>query len=374
MLINSFTFYFKPTNRCNLCCEHCYVPEDKRMESTDFMSTDQAITILKKIEDYFKDKCPKVRILFHGGEPMLAGVDFYRKIYEHFKNSSVFDFGFQTNLTLYNSEWDDVITNMFNSYVGTSFDLTRKTKGGFEDFQRIWEEKYFLFKEKFKVSIEFTVTKVFLSKPIDFWIDFIERHNPDIFSFGWYTDVHSKSELFVCYNDYLKFIIDFTKHWLNRGHFLNFKPVRGIFGITYNPILNKHQFSYDGACMFNTFCSDNHLVINPNGEVGICPALSANDFNFGNIFKQEIDEILNSKERLQFIAFQKTPPIECLSCNYFVICNTGCPFLRKLGLLQKDKCVDFFKFFEELSLKILKKEIKGAEIENEKLTVKYSVY
>jgi uncharacterized protein len=91
--------YFNPTERCNLNCAYCYIPETMRRhgQHMDRPRLLEALAILKR---YFRSTMPKgsvPQIVFHGAEPMLnreavfAGIERY---------GDDFRFGIQTNATL----------------------------------------------------------------------------------------------------------------------------------------------------------------------------------------------------------------------------------------------------------------------------------
>lgn len=95
--------YFNPTERCNLNCTYCYIPEKMR-SSGRHMSTKRLFEALDRLHDYFKRTVPRgllPQIVFHGAEPLLnrdavfAGIERYG---EHFR------FGVQTNGTLLDDE------------------------------------------------------------------------------------------------------------------------------------------------------------------------------------------------------------------------------------------------------------------------------
>ena len=91
--------YFNPTERCNLNCTYCYIPEKMR-RSGSHMSTDKLLEALGLLKKHFRTTVPKgmlPQIIFHGAEPMLnreavfAGIEAFGKD---------FRFGVQTNATL----------------------------------------------------------------------------------------------------------------------------------------------------------------------------------------------------------------------------------------------------------------------------------
>jgi uncharacterized protein len=95
--------YFNPTERCNLNCSYCYIPEAMR-RGGQHMSRERLLEALKILRRYFRTTVPKdsqPQIIFHGAEPLLnreavfAGIAAFR---------DDFRFGVQTNATLLDDE------------------------------------------------------------------------------------------------------------------------------------------------------------------------------------------------------------------------------------------------------------------------------
>lgn len=102
--------YFNPTERCNLNCTYCYLPEGMRRHGKN-MSEEQIFEALGLLLEFFRQKMPaedKPQLIFHGSEPMLNRKNVFSAI-EHFKND--FIFGIQTNGTLLDPEAIDFITS-----------------------------------------------------------------------------------------------------------------------------------------------------------------------------------------------------------------------------------------------------------------------
>jgi uncharacterized protein len=124
--------YFNPTERCNLNCSYCYIPEDMRRNGTT-MSVEELSRALGILKDYFATTVPEGRlpqIIFHGSEPLLAKEAVFAGI-EKYGND--FAFGVQTNGLLLDDEAIDFLTSR-NIGIGLSLDghsqdvaeLTRK--------------------------------------------------------------------------------------------------------------------------------------------------------------------------------------------------------------------------------------------------------
>ncbi len=102
--------YFNPTERCNLNCSYCYIPETMRQGGVQ-MSEDQLISALSILKEFFNKTLPQDRlpqIIFHGSEPMLAREAVFAGI-KKFRND--FLFGVQTNGTLLDEESISFLTS-----------------------------------------------------------------------------------------------------------------------------------------------------------------------------------------------------------------------------------------------------------------------
>ena len=65
----------KPTNLCNMRCKHCFNAE--KLEDKSFLPVSLACQFLKLIAAEYKH----IGLTFHGGEPTLAGIEYYREIF-----------------------------------------------------------------------------------------------------------------------------------------------------------------------------------------------------------------------------------------------------------------------------------------------------
>ncbi len=128
--------YLNPTERCNLNCTYCYLP-DKQRSGGQHMSEDRLIAALGKLRGYFRSVMPAgrtPRAIFHGAEPLMNKAAVFAAI-EEFGND--FAFGIQTNGTLLDREAIDFLTSR-NVSIGLSLDgpvagitdATRLTWGG----------------------------------------------------------------------------------------------------------------------------------------------------------------------------------------------------------------------------------------------------
>lgn len=128
--------YFNPTERCNLNCTYCYLPQDMRQHG-GHMSKERLFEALETLLAFFRRTMPpedKPQVIFHGAEPMLNRDAIFAAI-DHFADD--FIFGVQTNGTLLDAEAIEFLTSRQIS-LGLSLDgplaeitdRTRRTFGG----------------------------------------------------------------------------------------------------------------------------------------------------------------------------------------------------------------------------------------------------
>jgi uncharacterized protein len=128
--------YFNPTERCNLNCTYCYLPQDMRQHG-GHMSKERLFEALETLLEFFRRSMPagdKPQVIFHGAEPMLNRAAIFAAI-DHFADD--FIFGVQTNGTLLDAEAIEFLTSRqislglsLDGPVAEITDRTRRTFGG----------------------------------------------------------------------------------------------------------------------------------------------------------------------------------------------------------------------------------------------------
>lgn len=127
-----FTFLFKIASRCNLDCSYCYVysgPDQSWRQRPRFMDNRIASQASDAITEHAaKHGVEEIAVVFHGGEPLLAGpsrIDDYCRIVKSRVPANV-EFGVQTNATLLKPKVLDVLA-AHDVKVGISLDGTEST-------------------------------------------------------------------------------------------------------------------------------------------------------------------------------------------------------------------------------------------------------
>lgn len=110
----------KTASRCNLNCSYCYVynaGDETYREQPRFMSSTVVDELLERVAEHIAEHdLASFGFVFHGGEPMLADRDFYRSFVSQANSalggSTRLDFALQTNGTLVDEDWCDLLNEL----------------------------------------------------------------------------------------------------------------------------------------------------------------------------------------------------------------------------------------------------------------------
>lgn len=110
----------KPTMGCNMKCKHCF--NGDAFVPTEMLKVETALEFVEKACKEYS----KVKVVFHGGEPSLAGLKFYKSFFEGIssfkeKYGTEFNILFTTNGVLLTDEFIDLL-NEHNVLINISFD------------------------------------------------------------------------------------------------------------------------------------------------------------------------------------------------------------------------------------------------------------
>jgi uncharacterized protein len=123
------TFILKVASRCNLNCNYCYVynkGDDTYLSQPQRMSDRVAAAAIDRVRDYcLTNRLDQVEFIFHGGEPLLAGREFFERFVaranEQLLPKITPSFNMQTNGTLLDRRWLDLMLRL-NIGFGISLD------------------------------------------------------------------------------------------------------------------------------------------------------------------------------------------------------------------------------------------------------------
>lgn len=332
--LQHFQVFAKPVGpACNLGCTYCYYL-GKECLWPDTSITRMPVRILETYIKQHIDACPDPVIFFswHGGEPTLAGLDYFRNIVtlqnKHLPPGRQIINGIQTNGTLLDEDWCRFLAEE-NFYMGISVDgpaelhdIYRCSKNG-KPTHHLTLHGYKLLQEHgISPEILCVVHAENVRFPLEVYeyfrelgaahITFIPLVERDADSPERISRRTVPSEL---YGAFLSTIFDaWTENDIGRINVQIFdETARTAFG-------QDHTL-----CIFKETCG-RVPVVEHTGDFYACDHFVDEEHLQGNIMKTPFSQLLESPRQQAFGRTKKdTLPQFCRECEVKTMCNGGCP-------------------------------------------------
>lgn len=330
----SFQYIVKPVGEeCNNACVYCFYPQNRKLlkPKSEKMPLELAKKLIKDISAYEQEKKHKsTAIIWHGGEPLIAGIDFYKEVFDYQKSMPVsFRNSFQTNGELITQKWCDFF-NRYKCSVGFSMDgppkihdRQRKTKSGLATSSEVLKGIRLCRKNGINVGVLCVITAVssrypetiadyFYSKGIRRF-DFIPAYNHD-------KKTSSKTSLLNInpdrFSGFMKKIFDW---YLKKDD-----PMVEIRIVS--DVITQLFGGRATVCnMQGTVCG-RFLTVYPDGGVRFCDDYKCGKFkDIGNVKKETLSCIVNSDKFKSLRKLTKDRLEKCKNCEVLEVCHGGCP-------------------------------------------------
>ncbi|MFA5230343.1 MAG: radical SAM protein [Candidatus Paceibacterota bacterium] len=352
-------------NMCNLKCSYCfYNPLDQQKKT--IMSDD---TLERLIQQYLSINQGHFSFIWHGGEPLLLGIEYFDKIIyyqkkyrnpkQRIKNS------LQTNGTLINDDWIEFFQK-YNFGVGISLDGNQEChdrqrfyRGGKGSFNDVINAIHLMQAHNFKFGIIQVLTKEnlpYCKEIFDFFTKELDLKRWCINQMCYIENGQLAKES-VTNDEYYSYIKETIDLWLEcNNESLSVREIDNMMSGVYK--VRPNNCNYNGTC-------GNYICADYNGDVYPCDRFSSNhDLCFGNINQMDLLDIVHSKTRKNFISAIRKINDDCAECEYFMFCHNGCPHHRIKDISGKYVyCQARKQIYECLSgiHKTFRKEVKNGK-------------
>ena len=355
---------------CNLDCTYCYYLEKENLfERKFFLMNEETLEVFTR--KYIHESPGKeVTFVWHGGEPTLAGIEYFKKALAFQKKygagKQIFN-SFQTNGLLLDADWCRFFKEN-NFLIGISIDgpeefhdKYRLNKGGHGTFSKVMNAINLL--KKFQVEFN-TLTVVndinvehplkvykFLKEVGSRYIQFIpivERimKNPSPSSLSLALpepEIDAQlSSWSVPSLKFGKFLTSIFNEWVK-------KDVGKYFVQIFDATLANEVGHPAGVCTFNSTCGD-ALALEHNGDVYSCDHFVFPEFKLGNIHSTSLKKMLLNPEQIKFGNDKYySLPRQCKECDVVNYCYGECPKNRFLKTSEGEPGLNYlcegYKFF-----------------------------
>ncbi len=345
-LPRAFGTMVKPVgSACNLDCKYCYyLDKESIYGGREPRMSDELLE--SYIRQYIEgNRVDTVTFTWHGGEPMLAGLDFYRRavaLQRKYACGKRIENSLQTNATLIDREWCDFLKE-HNFLVGVSIDGpqsihdgNRLDKGGRPTFGRVMQaielmrrtgvefntmstvnrlsegrgrEVYLFLKSigsrfmQFMPVVEYTCRETPGSRP-----HIVPPHTPGSTLGEWSVSPRAFGD-FMC---------DIFDEWI-------VNDVGRCYVQLFDVALAQWYGVRPALCAFCDTCGDS-LVVEHNGDIYSCDHFVYPEYRLGNLADTTLLKAFASRRQADFGAAKHNRlPDECIKCRYYFACRGECP-------------------------------------------------
>jgi uncharacterized protein len=325
---------FKLCEYCNQGCSYCYRENDKELPK--FVMPDEIIKdSFEKYISFLRQHMPERKVaytIWHGGEPLLAGMRKFETILDLQKTISInsgiqFINAVQTNGVRFDEDWARFFKR-HNFFVGFSLDgpqfvhdFHRKSKTGKSTFDKTLAAVNLSLLHAIPTNVIGVITNESCHYPDQIYrffksIDIIDLDLIPCFDYDGHLTIEPRR--------YGSFINKIAELWVRDG----FQPLRIRF---LNDIRKRIEAGLKHSnvrmavgCELAGRCGQN-WSINGHGQVFACECLTpVQRFYLGDIRKSSFDELASSEGMEEVKKSVNDLDRHCLECSVRELCRGGC--------------------------------------------------
>lgn len=359
---------------CNLACKYCYYLEKNKLYPTAqrHLMSDE---MLEQFTREYIEAQTMSQVLFtwHGGEPLLRSIDFYRKalsLQQKYAGGRRIDNVIQTNGTLLTDEWCEFFAQN-HWLVGISIDGPqpyhdhyRLTAAGKPSWKKVMQGIKLLKKHGVEWNAMAVVNAYNVNHPLEFYRFFKEngcqflQFTPIVERLTRHEDGRtlasladkdeiSLSEASVAPEQWGYFLCAIFDEWVR-------KDVGKIFVEIFDCTLANWMGISPGICAYSKECG--HAgVMEHNGDVYSCDHFVFPEYKLGNIRDHSLIDMLYGEQQQEFSRLKHSSlPRQCKECDMEFACHGECPKNR----FMKDKygdsglnylCLGYYHYYQHVA-------------------------
>ena len=352
--MRSMTFLIKPASSlCDMRCRYCFYHDISDIREVKSMGIMSEATAQALIRAAFAAVEPGgfVQFTFQGGEPTLAGLDFFRHFLELEAQYRTRDIrvghAIQTNGLHINAQWAAFL-KQHDFLVGVSIDANqaihdayRMDAAGKGTWERVTGALALLDSHGVESNILCVVSSAVAKNPQrvyaslrtlgDHPLQFIPCLDP--------MEAQRGGEKYSLKPEaYRKFLCGLFDCWYRDWKAGNYISIR-----TFDDYLRLLMRMPPSTCAASGACGS-YLVAEGDGSLYPCDFYVLDEWRIGSIHEMTVAEALASPVSVRFVKEGVLRPEACRTCPYFPICRGGC----KRDWTQQRKnyyCASFKAFF-----------------------------
>ena len=369
---------------CNLACKYCYYLEKNNL----YQNTPRHLMSDEMLEQFTREyieaqTMPQVLFTWHGGEPLMRSIDFYKKalaLQKKYAHGKQIDNVIQTNGTLLTDEWCEFFAQN-HWLVGISIDGPqeyhdhyRVTPAGKPSWEKVMQGISLLKKHRVEWNAMAVVNAYNAEHPLEFYHFFRDngcqylQFTPIVERLTEHEDGRTLASLADDREIPLADASVTPQQWGNFLCTIFDDWVRHDVGKTFVEIFDCTLANWmgvlPGICAYSKECG--HAgVMEHNGDVYSCDHFVFPEYKLGNIREQSLIDMLYGEKQQAFSRLKHTSlPRQCKECDMEFACHGECPKNR----FEKDKygepglnylCQGYYQYYTHVApyMDFMKREL-----------------
>lgn len=264
---------------------------------------------------------------WQGGEPTLAGLDFFRRIVslqqKHGLPGTMVSNALQTNAMVINAEWARFLAD-YRFLTGVSMDgpaafhdLYRRTVAGGPSHEQVLNATRLLrdYKAEFNILCLVSQSNIRSAKAVFnyffeqgfHWLQFIPCVE---------VDENGKQRPFAISGEaWGDFLCELFDAWVPHRYTVSIR--------LFDALISKLGLKQNILCQLDTHCHQ-YLTIEHSGDIFPCDFFVTQPYGLGNIVDDGLLSVWNGKQLGDFACMKSQLPGKCKHCKHLQICNADC--------------------------------------------------
>lgn len=373
---------------CNLQCTYCFYLEKQTLYPNRVEKVMPEATLEAYIRQYTEAQqhLPEIHFAWQGGEPTLAGLEFFRKaisLQHHYACGKPVNNSLQTNGILLDDAWAEFFAE-HRFLIGLSLDgperfhdAYRRDRGGYPTFKKVMKSVALLKHYQVDFNILACVNRITAAHPDEIY-PFLRAHGSGFIQFIPIVERRSRTtppdgltlvapedtreadvtEWSVSPRDYGNFLCEVFDLWVTRD-------VGKVFVQLFDVSLEAWMGFEPSLCFFRSCCGD-ALILEYNGDLYSCDHFVYPAYRLGNIHETPLRALARSQAQRRFGESKRDNlPTQCQQCPVLFACRGECPKHRFLVTSQGERGINYFceaykRFFNHIDpyMKFMANELR----------------
>ena len=330
------TIMLKPASSlCNLRCKYCFYADITSLRDVSSFGIMEDRTMRAVIDHIFMDldDGDHLTLSFQGGEPMLVGLSFYRKLENYIaeKGRKIHvNYTIQTNGILLDDDWCSFFCK-YDFLVGISFDIlpeshdaARIDTAGHGTYEKVLHAVSLLKKYQIEHNILCTLTRQTAGHPSRVWTQ-IRRLDLDHVQFtpclgdlnspGTSVYALTPDRFFHFYSD----LFDLWYRDLTAGNYRSIKLFDDLLQLLAKGLVT--------SCGIGGYCQP-QIVVVADGSAYPCDFYCLDEFRLGSLTSDSLRTIYENSAASPCKSRDPLPEL-CSTCQYRKFCGGGCKRMQR---------------------------------------------